>query len=868
MPLSTGDKLGPYEVLSAIGAGGMGEVFKARDTRLERMVAIKTSNEKFSERFQREAQAIASLNHPHICTLYDVGPDYLVLELIEGQPLKGPMPVAEAMKLAIQIAEAMNEAHRHGVIHRDLKPANIMVTKAGVKILDFGLAKLSTPASGAHSGETLAAAMTQRMLTQDGVILGTPQYMAPEQLEGKEADARTDIFAFGLVLYEMLCGQPAFSGKTQANLIASILAAEPVSVSSFQPLVPPALEHLIRNCLAKDPDERQQNMHDVLLGLRWAAQSGSQAGMPKPVVARRKHREWLAWSLAGAALAAVGFLGFTRSAATPAPRAAVQFQFSLPDKVRMEFYDLPAVSPDGRSIVVAAAEGAGVRRAWLRRMDTGAVAPVPGTEGARPFIVWSPDSRSILFSAERRLKRQDLGGGAAMELAETDAAGTLPTWGEDGTVMFSRGGVLYRVSASGGKEETVLPPELSPPGARQAGPHLLPGGRYLLYGVQSASPAQAGTFLADLERKKSVRVFATPTNAQSAPPGYLLFGRQRSLAAQQFDAKTGQLSGEAVVIAAGVRESITIPGLNYFSVSQTGTVAYRGATAFEEQSFTYYDRSGARLGTVGPPRRYVQFQVAPDGRRLSVMAIGDADGKLANWEMNLGNGILSLLAPPTSMTDLAVWSPDSTEIIYPAADSGPRQLYRKPAGSEQPTLVLPSKTACYAEQWLKDNSLLYLDEGGRNFYRLRLEPGAKPEPLLHTEYAKDEPEVSPDGRWIVYTANQTGRWEIYLAAFPAFDRRRQISSNGGVQPKWSKDGKEIFYLSLDGALMGVPITDPATSETAAPKALFRPKIAVYPTRDQYAVIGNGQRFLFLESLESGAEPIHVIVNWESLLGRK
>ena len=434
MLFSPGHKLGPYEIIAPVGAGGMGEVYKGRDTRLDRTVAIKVSTKEFSERFQREAHAIASLNHPHICTLHDIGPDYLVMEFIEGSEIKGPLPIDEALRLAIQIAGAVDHAHQHGVIHRDLKPGNILVTKMGVKVLDFGLAKLSRADSA--SGATQAETLTQG-ITQQGTIVGTPRYMAPEQLEGQEADRRSDIFAFGLVLYEMLTGRPAFEGKTNANVMAAILAADPKPIANYQPLIPSALDHLIKTCLAKDPNERRQSMHDVLLELRWIAESGSQGGIPSPSVVKRTHRERLAWIVAAAVSVAAVMLAVTHLRETPAPVHPVRFEQPVPPKTTFTIWDVPAVSPDGQSFAYTGVTGGMKPMLWVRRLNELQPVAVTGTENARtPF--WSPDNRFIAFFANGKLYKIDASGGPPQALCDTPSLNG-GTWNHDGVILIGAG---------------------------------------------------------------------------------------------------------------------------------------------------------------------------------------------------------------------------------------------------------------------------------------------------------------------------------------------------------------------------------------------------------------------------------------------
>ena len=601
MSLAPGARLGPYEIVGSLGAGGMGDVYRARDTRLERTVAVKVSKEAFEERFRNEALSIAALNHPHIAALFDVGPDYLVMEYVEGRPLRGPLPISEAQKLASQIADALEHAHKHGIVHRDLKPSNILVTKAGVKILDFGLAKrrLSGPATGD----------SQPTLTEAGTFLGTPQYMAPEQIDGKKADERTDIFAFGLVLYELLTGRRAFEGKSAAGVMAAILEKEPAPISSLKPTTPPALEEVVKTCLAKDPAERWQSVRELKHALAWASRAGA-----SPPASRRR-----GWIAAVAAVAVIGLgagLAIARRAAPSAKPLPVRMQITLPDKARLPWSGSLAVSPDGRRIAFPV-QIEGETSLHVRSLDELELRRLPGTEGAtKP--VWSPDARQIAFAAGfQLLRRVDLSGGAAQTICRLPGILGSASWGPDNVILFSAGGRLYRVSAKGGEPE----PEgaIAAGEVARSGPVILPDGRHYLYislGARLEDRAVfAGAFGSDLRK----RIVAGATAAYSRS-GHLLFVRGETLVAQPFDASRLDLSGEAVAVVEGMSRppGPFYTGHGFLSVSDNGVLAWVPGLLWDGLELAWFDRTGRKLGTLGDPASYFRPTLSPDGKSLAV----------------------------------------------------------------------------------------------------------------------------------------------------------------------------------------------------------------------------------------------------------
>src|SRR5712692_9310663 len=688
MSLSAGTRLGPYEILSPLGAGGMGEVYKAKDTRLDRTVAIKvlpshlSSAPEVRQRFEREAKTISALSHPHICALYDVGNqdgvEYLVMEYLEGETLsdrlaKGPLPLEQLLRYGIEMADALDRAHRQGIVHRDLKPGNVMLTKSGVKLLDFGLAKAMEPPS-AKSGLT-ALPTAAHNLTQEGTILGTFQYMAPEQLEGKEADARTDIFAFGAVLYEMATAKKAFEGKSQASLIASILTSEPAPVSTIQPMTPPALDRVVKTCLAKDPEDRWQSAHDIGSELKWISE-GSQAGVPAPVAARRRSRERLAWSLAAAsllvAIAALGVL-WRRP---PADARTVRLSLEMPAKTPFESFDHAALSPDGRLVAFIAHLPGGKRSIWIRPLGSLQASSLSGTDDAAQLF-WSPNSSSIGFFAEGKLKRIEASGGPPQILADAPNP-SGGSWNRDEVILFARN--LYepvqRVPATGGPVTPAT--KLSPQEDSHIWPCFLPDGRHFVFLGDASATANHSIRLGSLDSTESaVVVRPAVTSLGFAAPDWLLFIRAGTLVAQRLNVKDRKLIGDPVALGERIAPNDLQHGFE-FSVSQTGVLLYRSANP--EAQIAWFDRGGKRLKDVGEAARYGRFELSPDEKRIVYERL-DADARHANlWLLDLGRSSTSRLTATAGSDYAPVWSPDGGRILFGSARPGLSDLFEVSAG--------------------------------------------------------------------------------------------------------------------------------------------------------------------------------------------
>jgi Tol biopolymer transport system component/predicted Ser/Thr protein kinase len=866
MPLSAGDKIGPYEILAPIGAGGMGEVWKAHDPRLNRDVAIKVSAVQFSERFEVEAKAIAALNHPNICQIYDVGPNYLVMEYIEGDAPKGPMPLEEAVRIARQIAGALEAAHEKGITHRDLKPANIKINPDGtVKVLDFGLAKIhSGPASSGEHSPTLTIGMTQA-----GMILGTAAYMAPEQARGKEnVDKRADIWAFGVVLYELLTGKRLFQGEDVGHTLAAVIMQEPDLSCAPAQVVP-----LLKRCLEKDPKKRLRDIGDMELLLA----AGPVATAPT-TLSRMPRLGWM-WPTAAGLLAlaavALGFVSYRHVSEEP-PRV-VKVSVLPPEKATLVGNSLPAVSPDGRRLAfVAAMEGKDAL--WVRDLDSLAARALTGTEGAfDPF--WSPDSRSIAFFAGGKLKKIEVAGGPALTLC--DAPGGRPrggSWGKNDVLVFAPNngntGIL-RVSAAGGTSTPVTQPDTASGESSHRFPWFLPDGRHFLYATL-ASGEKNGVFAGDIDSKSDPknrqRVLAGNSMAVYAPPGYLLFVRDRTLMAQRLDAANLQTVGDAVPVAEQV-DSTSTAAQYQFSVSENGVLAYISGGTTGATQLTWTDRSGKVASAAGPPGVYGDFRLAPDEKRIAFER-SDA-GNQDVWVMDIARGVTSRLTFDPANDNLPLWSPDGLRILYADNRSGGYDLYVKAAtgAGQEEVLVKMGTPNGFGTSWSRDGRFLMYTvraAGTKTGYDLWIAPqfperaggDRKPFPYLQTQFNEFGGAFSPDGRWVAYISDESGRDEIYVQAFPLSGAKFQISTGGGVEPAWRSDGTELFYRSADGNLMAVSVKSGATFETSVPKSLFP---LVVPAggvgRQSYAVTNDGQRFLVAASVGEKSVPLTVVLNW-------
>jgi serine/threonine protein kinase len=880
MSLASGTKLGPYEILTALGAGGMGEVYRARDTRLERTVAIKVlahdvkDRAELFQRFEREAHTISTLNHPNICTLHDIGTQeglpYLVMEYVEGETLskrlmRGPLPLDQVWSIAIQVGEALDQAHRHGIVHRDLKPGNVMLAGAKgstiVKLLDFGLAKISGAARSAAAPASLTSLPTETVdqgLTVEGTIVGTLQYMSPEQLEGAEADARSDIFAFGCVLYEMITGQQAFRGKSKATLISAILTSEPQPVAAVQPTTPPALDRLVRKCLAKNPEDRWQTARDLVSELRWISESSSQSGAPTPVAVRRKYLKWTAWAVSAAsvlALSAITWIHFSEARSTLSP---VKFEVPAPRGTQFSDITVPAVSPDGSKLVFTT-HTKGESKLWLRPMNSTEPRELPsvGTDVSMPF--WSPDSRFVGIFSDGKLFKIDTAGGPAVTLCA--AFGNGGTWNRDGVILIG-GSVtdppLRRVSASSGDLKIALELNAALHEARLGRPVFLPDGRHFLY--FSLTQDRGTVRLGSLDSTETFPLML-PAGASTyaSSPGYLLFARQGTLFAQRFDDRKFRLLGEAAPVAEGVG----VTGRLTFSSSQNGVLAYRGGSGSQ---LAWYYRSGKRV-PVPLSVQYRQAALSPDGRRVVLERFDPLTTNYGIWLLDLGSGILSPFTGSKASNTDPVWSPDGTQVAFGSNRRGHVDIFRQAVGSSEAEAVWVDAERKVPEAWLKDGTLLFATEEGKNYYQVSQDGKSPPKRLYHSDFLTDEAMVSPDGRLVAFNSLQSGRWEVYVAKFPEFTNTRQVSRDGGSQGRWRADSKELYFLDASGRMMAVGVNPGSALEIGAPLPLFQTAVRVNPVYDQYGVTADGNRFLVIDTVYEPDKPITVILNWPELLRR-
>jgi len=881
MPLQAGSRLGPYELVSPLGAGGMGEVWRGRDTRLARDVAVKilpagfAEDEQFKARFEREARTISSLNHPHICTLFDVGEQdgthFLVMELLEGEPLaerlqKGPLPLEQVVRYGAQIADALERAHRQGVVHRDLKPGNVVLTRTGAKLLDFGLAR-STAGAAPVSGSTEMATEV-RPLTTAGTVLGTFQYMAPEQLEGGDADARADIFALGVVLYEMATGRRAFEGKTRASLIAAILSSEPAPISQVSPMTPPALDRVVRTCLAKDPEERWQSAGDVAKELRWIAE-GSAAGVASPatVSSRRRNRERLSWALAALAVAAAVWLGSSRLRMAPPPAdRALRTNVLLPEKVQL---NVAAISPDGSRIVFSGVDQTGKIQLWVRPLDAYAATPVAGTEGGiMPF--WSPDGRFIGFFADKKLKRIEASGSPPIVLHDVD--GVSGAWAPSGDILFSAAsGPVLRLSSSGGMPVPVTKIDASAHETTHRYPFFLPDGRHFLYLALNAAgnsrdPANR-IWVGSLDGSPGKPVIQANYNAEFAD-GFLLFIRGGdlggSLLAQPFDPARLETSGEAVTVTEQVSLYGDYLGIGDYSVSRDGKLVF---DAFRLQTrLEWFDRTGKQTGSFGEPAPHFNARISPDGSRIAFDLYETGTQTTQVWVGDLARGVETRLTSAPSSNSNPVWSPDGSRIAFQSDRKHQADLFLRPAsGSGADVAATDSESQSTPQDWSADGRfIVYADrEGaGNRLMQLSILPVTPPgQPFTLVPRALNDfgaVRFSRDSRWVAYDLDESGRREVYVVSFPDGQGKLQISSAGGVRPKWSRGGREILYTAFDGRIMAVELDASRGLRASTPKALFPLPEGAF----NWDVSGDGERFLVnVPVIKSSSVPLSVVVNW-------
>jgi len=818
-------------------------VYRAVDTRLGRSVAIKTSREKFNERFQREARAISAVNHPNICALYDVGPDYLVMELVDGETLaarlrRGPLSIDQVLKYGAQLADALAAAHRKGITHRDLKPGNIMVANIGVKMLDFGLAKLA-------QDETV---------TVTNAVMGTPAYMAPEQRAGKGCDARSDIYALGLVLYEMATRKRLLDDRGNASF-----------ASGFNPRV----IHVVERCLSVDPENRWQSAGDVKLELEWAA---TPTAPTEPQSARR--RIWMAAGVASIiALAILTAILWKRPA--PVARETVKFTFEPPlGTVLLRQGVEPAISPDGRRIAFAARDASGLSAIWLRSLEAEDARRIAGTDGATsPF--WSPDSQFVGFFAQGKLKKIAIAGGPSQNICSTPP-GLGASWSISGDIVFnpSNRAPLMRVSSAGGSPQQITKLDLARQENSHRWPNFLPDGHHFLFTARSSMKENTAVYAASLDSEDVKRVLTEQSNASYIPSGYILFGRDGSLLAQRFDAGRLATSGDPFPIAGGLDQE-TASAEAFFSVSADASVLTYVEASQPVDQLTWFGRDGSKLGVVGPPSRYTQPRISPDGKRLAVVSPDPESGNRDIWLVDLENESRTRFTSNPANDWWPVWSPDGTSIAF-ASDRTPKSsVYRKAVNGsgEEELLIAPPPTAggVFSTDWSRDGRLLafHMDKGGARLgleiWILPLFGDRKPWRFSVTEFSEDYPRFSPDGKWVAYSSAESGSPEIYVRPFDGPGKYR-VSQNGGSEPTWRRDGKELFFVAPGGTLMAAEIKLAAPFSVAVPNVLGRPcPIAgANPLFPEYAVTADGRRFLLsCESQGTTKRSITVSVDWRS-----
>jgi eukaryotic-like serine/threonine-protein kinase len=905
MTLAAGKRLGPYEIIGPLGAGGMGEVYRAKDTRLDRTVAIKvlpthlSADPEAKQRFDREARSISSLAHPNICHLYDVGhqdgTDFLVMEFLEGETLasriqKGPMPTEQVLKVGTEICEGLEKAHKTGVVHRDLKPANIMLTKSGAKLMDFGLAKSTVAVAVPNSSMTspLGTPVSNQPLTQAGAIVGTFQYMSPEQVEGKEADARSDIFSLGTVLYEMATAHRAFDGKTMAGVMAGILERDPAPISSVQPSSPLMLDRLVKTCLAKDPDERWQTAHDVKLQLQSMRETGSQfsaaasaatmaaaadATSVAAAAQSRRNRERTLLIVGTALLTALvaGVLGYLAHPLKPETKLAATI--TLPSNLQVEPYNVSfAFSPDSQKIAFVGIGEDGRSNIYIRPLDTEIPQPLAGTEGAAsPF--WSPDGRSIGFFADKKLKRIDVVNASVTVLCDAPA-GRGGTWSPDGVILFAPSNQtgLSTVSATGGTPTQVT--TLGTEAATDRVPFFLPDGKHALFVRSTLQFTAPGTvYVLDVPSKKIEKLFDSDSEAQYAEPGYIVFSRDGNLLAQSFNTSTMKASGEPVVVAQHIAFN-AVRRAAQFTVSRSGLLLYALDAGVSLKQLTWFNlEDGSEAGKLGEPNRFLWLRLSPDDHR-AVVAI--ADGKSSSiasdksiWIYDLTRASTARLTFSSGAYEFPVWSGDGQSVFY-VESRPPAPIMQKSAnGNSEAKQVFSDGLLHQISATSPDGqSLAFSTQIPRDFRIdiLSLAPDSKPSTFLAQDSNARSASFSPDGKWLSYISDQTGRYELYVVPYPGPGGKWQVSKDGVIDGGWLKAPNKLAYLGADSKLYIVDVaTKGGAFDITKTRNVFGghpfPAVAPYLSA-QYLITADTKRVLLPKIIKADApNSLTLITDW-------
>jgi eukaryotic-like serine/threonine-protein kinase len=899
--LASGTKLGPYEIQAPLGAGGMGEVYRARDTRLGRDVAIKvlpahlSSNPDLRQRMEREARSISSLNHPHICTLHDIGSqdgvDFLVMEHLDGETLadrlhRGAMPIEEALPTAIKIADALDKAHARGIVHRDLKPANIMLTKHGPKLMDFGLAKPAPGLSSASGASPLtpstptmsvaALSASASPLTQKGTVVGTFQYMAPEVLQGAEADARSDVFSFGCVLYEMFTGRRAFEGKSQFSVLGAILDKEAERISTVLPNSPPRLDETVWRCLAKNPEQRYGCMHDVRIQLEALAEAKSQAPGTLTESSQRSSTSRVPWLVVGIAALIAFLAGAAYILQSPKPAAVVQSSLLPPPGtsfVTMLPASGPAVlSPDGTRIAFTARDDKSKVLLYVRALASLTAQPLAGTEDAMyPF--WSPDSREIGFFTPGKLKKINADGGPPQILCDSPS-GRGGAWSKEGIIVFSPSTTqaLLRVSATGGMPEPASKLDLAQAENSHRWPSFLPDGKHFLYWSRnSRAGLSSALYVGKLGTLESKVLMKSESMAVYAS-GHLLFLRGQTLMAQPFVPGRLELGGEPVPIA----EHIAINGASVramFSASNTGTLIYQTGETSGGWNLVWWGRDGKQINAIPQSGRFLGPRLSPDGTKLAVEIFAGAQGIGDIWVIDLMRGTSTRLTFGPNSQGSPTWSPDGKTIYYSSGPGSPYIVAKAADGSAPERIVLEDKDIReFPDSFSPDGRYLVYDrkamenETGFHLWVLPSFGGGKPFPIVQSAYEERYPVVSPDGKWMAYQSNESGRWEVYITAFPGGGAKWQVSSVGGAEAKWRGDSKEIFYLDPSDNIVAVDVnTSGGAVQLGTPHTLFQ-AVGIQREYGPYDVSADGKRFLLNSgNLKEGSDPFTLVQNWPAEL---